>query len=46
MWFRENAIYFKNHTNHVNKFFGDNTELLNIEIGGKYSYSWALKYYC
>jgi hypothetical protein len=30
------AVYSENHTKHINTLCGQNTELLNVEVGGTY----------
>jgi uracil DNA glycosylase len=39
MLFREIiAVYFENHTETINTIRGQNAELLNVNVGGAYSY--------
>jgi hypothetical protein len=32
------AVYCENHTKHINLFCGDNAKLLDVKVGGTYSY--------
>jgi hypothetical protein len=43
MLFREMiAVYSENHTEQINTFCGENSELLIVKADGTYSYHWAL----
>jgi hypothetical protein len=37
------VVYSENHTKLIQRLCGKNKEQLNIKVGGKYSYHWALK---
>jgi hypothetical protein len=37
------AVYSENHTKRINTLFWQNVELLNVEVGGAYSYHWVLE---
>jgi hypothetical protein len=39
------TFYSKNHIKTINTLCGQNTEFLNVKVGGTYSYRWALKGY-
>jgi hypothetical protein len=44
MLFREIiTVYSENHMKHINKFCGQNTELLIVKVDGTYSHHWTLK---
>jgi lipoate-protein ligase B len=36
-------VYSKNHNKTINTLCQQHTELLNVKVGGTYSYHWALK---
>ena len=36
------VVYSQIHTKHINRLCGQNVELLNVKLGGVYSYHWAL----
>jgi hypothetical protein len=38
------AVYYVNHTKHVNTLSGQNVDLQNIKVDGIYSYHCALEY--
>jgi hypothetical protein len=37
------AVCSENHKKPLNTLYGQNAELLNVKVGGTYSYHWALK---
>jgi len=37
------AVFSQIHTKYINKFCGQNVELLNVKTGGTYSDHWAVK---
>jgi hypothetical protein len=37
------AVYSRNRTKHMNALSAQNAEFLNVEVGGIYSYHWAVK---
>jgi hypothetical protein len=39
------CVYSDNHKKLINTDFGQNAELLNVKVGGIYSYHWAVKGY-
>jgi hypothetical protein len=46
MLFREIIfVYFKNHTKTINTLYVQNTEQLNVEVGGTYNKNRAVKSY-
>jgi hypothetical protein len=46
MLFREIiAVYYENHTEHINTFCGQNAEFRHVKLYGTYSNHWALRGY-
>jgi hypothetical protein len=36
------AVYFENHTKHINTLCGQTAELYTVKAGGTYIYHWSL----
>jgi hypothetical protein len=39
------AVYYKNHTKHINTLCGENVEFLYVKLAGAHSNHWALNSY-